>query len=815
MPIPRFIPYPAFRPRSPRLGLTAVTAAAVIVATLAVHVPVALAQSAGAASESVALDEVTVTARRRSESAQDVPLAITVLSEDFIEENNIRRPEDIAALTPGFHYEQTGARYFNKPTVRGTSVNSISYRLQKTSVYIDGVVVTGSFGSIPFTDLKQIEVLKGPQSTAFGRGNLAGAISYVTKDPSDTLTGNFSVEGRQDDELHYDAYLSGPLVEGKLKGYLAGNYYSYGGPEAWRNALYGEQLGAERSRNVAAKLVGTFTDWLTLTARAFNGFDRDGLPSFQYINPADRTGDFTTPISLAASGGRRTLAPVGPTTGSSLRYSAPTNQMEYPGLRRFTKRYTLGADADLGFATLSAIAASNRMNETEQYPGLEGISVPTIFAAAENPAPPSAARNFGDVGFSSNQAEIIEDYKDTQYELRLASNGDTRLKYMFGLNRFKWDQFELFTGFAFTNRFSIRNTSAFGLLSYDFTDRLSASIEGRHARDEIGQVGIGFGVTTTRAATYKKFSPRLAINYKVSPDVMIYGVLSRGNSPGAFNTNAGLAAAAPQYNNIREEQLTNYEVGIKSAWLGNRLIANLTAYQMDWKDQQLLVVIPYPNLTYSPTAPSGSINAQQFLTGQFTTNAGSSKLQGFELEVEVRPIDNLSVRATVAYVDAKYEDFCSPQAWLIDPTPLPYPNYIGCKQVAGKTLFQQPPLSTSLLVAYERPIGESWKGFVSADWAYMDKKYGSEVNLNWTPSANVLNFHIGGEREGLRVEAFVMNLTDEDAPVRTRFAVGGAAFAGNPTIPNGNYPNSVFQQLIADFVPRKPRQVGLSATYRF
>ena len=788
-------------------------AIAALLITVGTCSPDASAQDAAPAPEA-GLEEVTVSARKRTESLQDVPLAITVLSDDFIAKNNIKRPEDIAALTPGFHYEQTGARYFNKPTIRGTSVNSISYRLQKTSIYVDGVVVTGSFGSLPFTDLKQVEVLKGPQSTAFGRGNLAGAINYITKTPTDVLSGNLSVQGREDDEMHVDGYLSGPLIEGKLKGYLSANYYSYGGPSGLKNALFGEQLGTERSRDVSAKLVGTFTDWLTVTARAFNGYDRDGLPTFQYINPADRTGDFTTPISQAASG-RRTLAPIGATRGSSLAYSAPTNQMEYPGLRRFTKRYTLSADADMGFATLTAVAARNTLDETEQYPSLEGLSVPTIFAAAENPNPPASARTAGTAGFSANQAEIVEEYKDTQFELRLASNGNTRLKYSVGLNYFKFDQYELFTGFSFINTYTIRNTSGFGLLSFAFTDKLTASIEGRQARDEIGQVGVGFGVTTPRNASYNRFSPRITVNYKVTPDMMVYALASRGNSPGSFNTNAGLHAAAPQYDNIKEERITNYEIGIKSSWLNNRLTANLTAYRMDWKDQQLLVVIPYPNLTYSPTAPSGSINAQQFLTGQFTTNAGNSKLDGVELEIEARPTRDLSLRGTLAYVDAKYKDFCSPQAWLLNPTAPLYPNYIGCKQVAGKTLFQQPPLTASLLVSYEHALTDDWKGFVSTDWNYEDKKYGSEVNLNWTPPASVVNLHLGAEHKHLRLEAFVMNLTNEDGPVRTRFAVGGAAIAGNSTVPNGNYPNSVFQQLIADFVPRKPRQIGFTATYSF
>ncbi len=265
--------------------------AAVLVAIFAARAPLGFAQEqkTSADAESAGLDEVLVTARKRSESLQEVPVAITVLTDEFLRDNNIQRPEDLAALTPGFHYEQTGARFFNKPTIRGTQVNSIAYRLQKSSVYIDGVQVAGSFGAIPFTDIKQVEVLKGPQSTAFGRANLAGAINYITKDPSDELTGNFSVQGRQDSEQHIDGYISGPIIEGRLKGYVAANYYSYGGPSEWRNTLYGDQLGSERSRNVSAKLVGTVTDWLTLTARAFYGFDRDGLPTFQYIAPADRT----------------------------------------------------------------------------------------------------------------------------------------------------------------------------------------------------------------------------------------------------------------------------------------------------------------------------------------------------------------------------------------------------------------------------------------------------------------------------------------------------------------------------------------------
>ncbi len=99
----------------------------------------------------------------------------------------------------------------------------------------------------------------------------------------------------------------------------------------------------------------------------------------------------------------------------------------------------------------------------------------------------------------------------------------------------------------------------------------------------------------------------------------------------------------------------------------------------------------------------------------------------------------------------------------------------------------------------------------------MDRKFGSEVNVNWTPAAVTGNLHIGVEREHFRVEAFVMNLTDEDAPVRTRLVNGTAAIAGASVTPptTGFYSNNVFQTMIADFIPRKPRQVGVTLTYSF
>ena len=151
-----------------------------IVATLATFAPVTSvqAQDAGAA-----LEEIVVTARRREESLLEVPVAISVLNSDFIAESNILDHYDLYAETPGIEYTQSRDRLGSCPAIRGVSTTAQNILQQKMGAFIDGAPLLGNTGSLPFTDLERIEVLRGPQSSAFGRSTFSGAFNYITRDP--------------------------------------------------------------------------------------------------------------------------------------------------------------------------------------------------------------------------------------------------------------------------------------------------------------------------------------------------------------------------------------------------------------------------------------------------------------------------------------------------------------------------------------------------------------------------------------------------------------------------------------------------------
>jgi outer membrane receptor protein involved in Fe transport len=127
------------------------------------------------------LEEVTVTARKREESLKDVPVSISVISADFINESGIRDQFDLFQLTPGINYGEARDRNGARPGIRGVQAQNQSALRQKVSVFIDGMPVLGNYGSMQFAGLERVEVLRGPQSTAFGRATFGGALNYVTR----------------------------------------------------------------------------------------------------------------------------------------------------------------------------------------------------------------------------------------------------------------------------------------------------------------------------------------------------------------------------------------------------------------------------------------------------------------------------------------------------------------------------------------------------------------------------------------------------------------------------------------------------------
>ena len=235
----------------------------------------ALAQEPGADSTGV-LEEITVTARKREESLQDVPLTITAFSGKAIEKLGISNVFDLAALTPGLTYENTGWRNGDKATIRGLTVPGQLPSQQKTSVFVDGIYVAGAYSSQSLANLERVEVLKGPQSAFFGRSTFAGAINYVTRDPGDTLAGKVMVSAASLGQTEASATVGGPLQGDAILGQLNAYYYNLDGPSEWRNSPGGQRSGSANTQAGSGKLIFAGMENLRIEARTAYNQDDDG-----------------------------------------------------------------------------------------------------------------------------------------------------------------------------------------------------------------------------------------------------------------------------------------------------------------------------------------------------------------------------------------------------------------------------------------------------------------------------------------------------------------------------------------------------------
>lgn len=234
-----------------------------------------------ALAQQFAVEEIVVTARRRDERLQDIPLAITAFTAQDIENAGIQDLSDLAMQTAGLEFNQRGSgsrqvgRINSAIRMRGVFQSTADHR-QTTSVFIDGIYVLGTAVSIGLHDLERVEVIKGPQSAFFGRNTFAGAINYITKTPSlDEYETNVDFSMATYDKFDGNIITSGPLVEGKLSFQVNARLYTRGGE--WPTTD-GGILGDEKSSYLSGMLYGEPNDNWSFKVRGYYQKDDDGPP---------------------------------------------------------------------------------------------------------------------------------------------------------------------------------------------------------------------------------------------------------------------------------------------------------------------------------------------------------------------------------------------------------------------------------------------------------------------------------------------------------------------------------------------------------
>jgi outer membrane receptor protein involved in Fe transport len=719
--------------------------------------------TAGAQAEtSLALQEITVTARKVEESLQDAPIAVTAFTAEALEAAGLRSISDISNYTPGLYFQKDQGRRFDRPVLRGMS-NILG--VSNVANFIDGAYVGGSIQSTEIQNLERVEVIKGPQSALFGRSTFAGAINYISRQPSNEFTGKFDATAAEHEEYEVGGFVSGPVIPDKLLFYAAARYYEKGGE--WKN-YDGRSIGAEQSQGASLALTFNATEALRFQARVtYDEADDEAPPNAlqpRFLNNCYLT---TPPTS-------NTPAFCGELVGGPLEMDL--DRLTDPGINAETLRGNLQFDWDLQGWTLAGVVGYSDYEEERQFDA--------DFQRFLGGTPPGQTHRL-DENLS----------KEYSYELRLSSPQENRLRGLIGVfyldaeqgagidDPYTWRRsYPVEQNFQAGLRVpqipgirNVDNIAGFGSLAYDFTDRLTVTGELRVARDEIEQVS----PTRTQTAEYDATLPRLIVDFKLNEDVLLYGIGAKGNKPGGFNGNVNLPVALQSYD---EEEAWNYELGAKTTLLDGRATFNAAAYFIDWEGQQL---------TNNFQPPVGTPLS-------YITNVGDVETVGIELDTRIQLTERLSVDALYAYVHTKYVAGGTPEVTAINGRP-------QSNNIVGNEVPRSPQHQFGASINWRQPVFDELEFVARVDANYRSKSFVQVDNLQWVGERTLVNARLGLESDRWTVTAWVENLLDDDTPV------GGTRYVDfkNDNVAGPGFPRGYLVTLAPG------RQFGLTASYSF
>ena len=619
---------------------TVVTRCIMAAAGATITAPPAIAQEAVGAG---GLEEVIVTAQKRAESAQDVPIALTVFDSTALARANITRIEEIVMRTPNFTMMRVNV---GEPQfyIRGVGSNSDSAAGDPTVGIFQDEIYVGRVSGAAFDifDMERVEVLRGPQGTLFGRNTSGGAVNFIPNRPEqDFYSSAYLSYG------NYDAVDGRLVVNGGLTDSIAGRLSlshreSSGFSE---NITTGADLDDEDNWSVRGQLLYTPSD----SSRLLLGYDyvKDDTQGHARVPfPVFDTGQVGAANNLAL----RALRAIWP-AGSDVRkaYSVPESFQERQ-INGVTARYE--NDASYGTWTVLGGWRKVELDWLEDLDGLKPFGFP--------PVTPPFPQPYGWV--LKNRDETAEDAEQYSLEVRLASPADARVFWVAGLYFFT-ESVERTE--SFLTRFSLLaaaggdvtfvqdvdsdSYAAFGQVTYPFTDRFSTSLGLRYTQDEkearqIGRnndpsdltPGIplypGQPYDVTADDSWDSVTGRLSVDYRTASGQLLYASASKGFKSGIFPSqnnvvqNVGVATPA--------EEVWSYEIGAKTEWFDRTLRVNLALFHMDYQDLQLFRL-------------DGALRLVTFT--EDTVNEGA------ELEILAAPAEGLEFGINAAYLKAEVD----------------------------------------------------------------------------------------------------------------------------------------------------------------
>jgi iron complex outermembrane receptor protein len=641
-------------------------------------------------AEGTRLEEVIVTSQKRSESLQKTAVTVTAYAKEIIEQQKISTFRDLSGRVPGLLAPKRSTAYTTQQySIRGIGEID-TYPEPSVAVYVDDVYLARTVGSLYDTpDLERVEVLRGPQGTLYGRNSSAGAIRFITKDPTADRNGEVGLTYGSSNNLEFKGRVNGAILgDERLNGSFSVVRHTRDG---WQHSVPLDiDVNDLDLTVVRGKLSSKLTDRLTAGFSADAMWDRS---SQSYYTPVNQ------PDGQTGSGAK---------TDPDLTWSdtAPYNKTTVYG-GSLTFKYAL-----TDRLTLKSVTAVRGMHGPIYYDN-DGVT-----------------QIKGD-----SYAGFDQHYRTQEVNL----NGEyDRFNFVAGVYYF-YEYFhnhrlsqsagsprdDVGTVTHTNNYLRTESWAAFGQVNYKLTDQFSVTLGGRYTEDRRrfdnrGQQSSGvalhdpqdwgydpdnfgrlYGPYTTNFdvhapwTKFSSFTPKLGLQHQWTPDVLVYGSYSKGFKSGGYDlrTNTVVGSLTP----YQPQVTSTYEAGIKTRWLDGALTANLAAFHNQIDDFQVRA---------TATAALGNVVNQLI-------NAGQASSKGAELEIAAAPIEGLRINATAAYLETEYDTFTAA---------LPN-NVAGRKTLVGLDFPYAPRWQVGLAANYRLPLHTAGAWRVGADAQYESRRY--------------------------------------------------------------------------------------------
>ncbi len=659
-------------------------------------------------------DRIVVTAQKKEQDLQDVALSVQAFSRQDLDNQGVQNVQDLQLRTPGFTMGSNVV--FGQPYIRGIGNGTLTIGSDSSvAVHLDGVYLTRPMSAYQeFFDVDRVEVLKGPQGTLYGRNATGGVLNIISAKPTDEFEASARFTYGNYNQLRGDATVSGPVAEG-----------------------------------VAVRLTGFRAKRDGYTNNAFDGSDLGGqdiwgLRGQLLLEPADNfsvliASDISREDSTRGQGFRVT-EPGGGSAGATFFDDPFTVSKDYPA-RTYTKAYGVSATADLS---------------------LDGVNIKSITAFRHSEFMLSLDLDASDNAHSFVDPETEDSNAFTQ-ELQISGGGDG----------FDW----LIGGFYLNEEastlFDINILPSTRVVPNGFTDVNAYAVFGQTTVRLFDQLGLTFGVRwsgedkearvrlagaspgpfTTDSEDWSAFTPRVALEYTPTDNILVYASYIKGFKSGGFNATS---TAVPSFD---PEKINSYEAGLRSTWGDDLLTANLTGFYYDYSDLQVRALV------------SGIISG--------VSNAAKAEIKGLEGQFDLTPTDAFALNLNVSWLDAEFGEFLT-----ADPdSAMP----IAVIDLAGNRLSRAPELQLSGGAQYEWDLGDRSAFLIRGDVSYQSKVFFDEFNYDTRSQDGfaTLSGKVGYTLPGgnLTVDVWAKNITDKAYAVnilRSAGFYGTAAWYGAP-----------------------------------